>query len=253
MLIYALFIMLERTLIYFNSLNVALKYIHDRIRFLVFMVKLPDTYIGFSVCLLFIVYFLSPIFEIINNLLHPLHYNAQMGNIAIVMQELDSGVNPDEFDFKLETPLHRAATAGHSEIVQLLVNRGANVNVQKQEVQRNDYVSKSVVLLALENGHKDVAVLLIERNATIGCPELVCASRAGNLNIMKSMVDMVKDVSCKVSVNCTILEAKWKKKNPYINCSSLPSLVLRSPLHEATEQGHKGKQHEFTIHSQRNR
>ena len=50
------------------------------------------------------------------------------GNIDEVKWQLDAGVDVNEESSKGLTPLHYAASAGHNDIVKLLIERGANVN-----------------------------------------------------------------------------------------------------------------------------
>ena len=58
---------------------------------------------------------------------------AQFGHVAIVRALLDAGEDPDRYNppgaHSGSTPLHQAAHAGHGEVVQLLVERGARLDL----------------------------------------------------------------------------------------------------------------------------
>ena len=58
----------------------------------------------------------------------PIHDAVMNGNIDEVQWQLDAGVDVNEESSKGLTPLHYAASAGHNDIVELLIERGANVN-----------------------------------------------------------------------------------------------------------------------------
>jgi len=58
----------------------------------------------------------------------PIHDAVMNGNIDEVQWQLDAGVDPNLKNSKGATPLHYAASEGHNDIVELLIERGANVN-----------------------------------------------------------------------------------------------------------------------------
>ena len=58
----------------------------------------------------------------------PIHDAVMNGNIDEVQWQLDAGIDVNEESSKGLTPLHYAASAGHNDIVELLIERGANVN-----------------------------------------------------------------------------------------------------------------------------
>ena len=59
---------------------------------------------------------------------------AQYGHVAMVRSLLDAGENPNRFNpigaHAHSTPLHQAALAGHLDVVKLLVERGASLNIK---------------------------------------------------------------------------------------------------------------------------
>ena len=85
---------------------------------------------------------------------------AELGNINIVRQLLDRGVDPDfqEDDCNGDAALITASRNGFINIVGLLLNRGANPNIQ-------DIDGDSALLHASEYGHIEIVNLLLNRGA----------------------------------------------------------------------------------------
>ena len=65
---------------------------------------------------------------VVTGLAGPIHDAVMNGNIDEVQWQLDAGVDVNEESSNGLTPLHYAASAGHNDIVELLIERGANVN-----------------------------------------------------------------------------------------------------------------------------
>ena|SRR5258705_925129 len=63
-----------------------------------------------------------------------LHDAAQSGNIEEVRRLLVIGQQPNEFDDLGKTPLHYAAEHGYLEVMESLINTGANVNAHDERV-----------------------------------------------------------------------------------------------------------------------
>ena len=59
-----------------------------------------------------------------------IHEAAKNGDISIVKQHLDAGVDINLKDKTGETPLHHAASSGHLEMTKLLISKGANVDAR---------------------------------------------------------------------------------------------------------------------------
>ncbi|KAK5635619.1 hypothetical protein RRF57_011331 [Xylaria bambusicola] len=66
-------------------------------------------------------------------------------------------------DFKIrkgQTPLSWAARNGHEEIVQLLVEKGA-------DIESKDSIGRTPLLWAAEEGHQEIVQLLVEKGADV--------------------------------------------------------------------------------------
>jgi ankyrin repeat protein len=59
---------------------------------------------------------------------------AQLGHVEVVRLLLDAGENPDRYNPKgnhaHSTPLHQAVWAGHDDVVRLLAERGARLDLR---------------------------------------------------------------------------------------------------------------------------
>ena len=65
---------------------------------------------------------------VVTGLAGPIHDAVMNGDIDEVQWQLDAGVDVNEESSNGLTTLHYAASAGHNDIVELLIERGANVN-----------------------------------------------------------------------------------------------------------------------------
>jgi len=89
---------------------------------------------------------------------------AQLGHANIVRLLLDAGENPNRFNpdgvHSHSTPLHQAALAGHREVVELLVGRGARLDIK-------DTIYQSTPLAWAMHGEKtEVEKLLRSKQTT---------------------------------------------------------------------------------------
>jgi hypothetical protein len=84
---------------------------------------------------------------------------ARAGDVARVQKALDSGADVNAKARYDMTALAFAADKGHTDVVRLLLDRGAQVNSQ------DTFYKMRAVDLALQNGHRGVARLLLERGS----------------------------------------------------------------------------------------
>ena len=92
----------------------------------------------------------------------PIHTAAKTGDLAGIQAELDKGVDVDEGDDSWPgmTPLHYAADEGHTEVVELLIANGADVNAK-------DDSGWTPLHRAVSKVHNKIAKLLIEEGADV--------------------------------------------------------------------------------------
>ena len=90
-----------------------------------------------------------------------IHDAARDGNIALVSRELSRGADVNAKDRDGATPLPWAAWAGHKQVVELLIAKGADVNAK---VDRH---GMTPLHYAASRGHKEIAELLIANGADV--------------------------------------------------------------------------------------
>ena len=97
-------------------------------------------------------------------------------------------------DFQGDTLLHAAARSGYRNIVELLVESGASLDIQNRN-QRNP------LHLACANGKLDVLRLLIDRGSDINCRDehvfipLHIASQCGHVEAARLLLECSLDVN----------------------------------------------------------
>ena len=116
----------------------------------------------------------------------PLFLSSSAGQLQIVQLLLDSGA-----DRGMENDLafRMAARGGHLDVVKLLLDRGADVNAY------DSYALKA----AAKNNHLEIATLLLDRGAnrepeTDGRTPLSLAAEYGNLEMVRLLLDRGADV-----------------------------------------------------------
>ena len=88
----------------------------------------------------------------------PLHIAAEGGNKEIVEILINNGANINAKDEYGETPLMSACKMGRNEVADFLIKNGANVNEKSN-------LGNSPLSLAKKQGHKEIAELLIANGA----------------------------------------------------------------------------------------
>lgn len=128
---------------------------------------------------------------------------SQAGNIRIVRLLLDAGaehlVNPTKVTrYQGRTPIQAAAEGGHEEVVELLLDLGANVNAPP-----SPNGGKTALQIACFHGFVNLVNLLIKAGADVNAPgakgagftALQGASRAGELELVELLLQRGADVN----------------------------------------------------------
>jgi serine/threonine-protein phosphatase 6 regulatory ankyrin repeat subunit B len=124
-----------------------------------------------------------------------LHDFAERGDLDEVRRLLDSGVPVDALDEGDETALHGAAAFGHTEVLQLLLERGAAVD------QTDDDQFQTALMTAAGNGHLGAVEVLLEHGADCNAADdygetvLVRAAGSGNAQLVLALLAAGADPS----------------------------------------------------------
>jgi len=139
------------------------------------------------------------------------------GNVQVFGILVESGADVNSMTNRGDTALHYAAQQGNAEIVKLLIEKNANVNVE-EEGQR-------ALMIAAHGGHSEIVKILLNANADVdvqnwlGSTALIDAARDGHAEIVKMLLDAKADVGRQSLWGDTALNmAKSRGHTPYGNC-----------------------------------
>ena len=115
---------------------------------------------------------------------------AREGNLTKVRVLVEQGAHLNQSnDDEKHTPMHDAAAFGHLNIVQYLVEAGA-------DVEREDYYGSTPVLRAAQQGHALVVRYLLDKGAqeaSYGETAMLQASSNGHLSVVQLLVERGSD------------------------------------------------------------
>ncbi|XP_059366352.1 serine/threonine-protein phosphatase 6 regulatory ankyrin repeat subunit B-like [Carassius carassius] len=182
----------------------------------------------------------------------PLHYNARVGNTA-VLQEMLSNVPSNQLQTAINkhakngwSPLLLAAEQGHTEVVKILLQNNARVDVFDEE-------GKAAIHLAAEQGHQDIVDTLLAHKAFVnsktklGLTPLHLSAQSGSAQLVRLLVE-----THQASVDALSLRKQTPLHLAAFSgqldvCSSLLNLKAditatdihnQTPLHLAVENDH---------------
>ena len=163
-------------------------------------------------------------------------FNNQLDKVKIVLKYYSEYVNAQDHD--LDTGLMRASSIGHIEIINLLINAGADVNAQNEEsatalieasyihnnlevirllinaganVNAQDYDGNTPVIIASQRGNLELLGLLINSGANVNAQDydgntpVIIASKMGNIELLELLINAGADPNIKNKENKTAL------------------------------------------------
>ncbi len=99
---------------------------------------------------------------------------ARDGDVGRVKQALDRGADVNSGNRYKAGALFFAADKGHTDVIALLIDRGADVDAQ------DTFYRFRPIMMAVMNGHTDAAILLLQRGSGGAGPVLGQAAASGN-------------------------------------------------------------------------
>lgn len=131
----------------------------------------------------------------------------ELGNFNQVLELIRMLANPNTQDKQGRTPLLFACEGGHTEIAQLLIQNGANVNIADK------FEKITPLMLACLNGHRGIVQLLLENHANVnaadnfGSTSLIISSGFANIEIIKLLIQKGAEINATETNGCTALMA----------------------------------------------
>ena len=141
----------------------------------------------------------------------PLHFAAQAGHTDIVTLLAESGADIEARNSHKWTPLRVAIQAGQTDTVKRLVEIGVNIEARDSEDNTPLYV-------AAQEGHLDIVKLLIEKSKDIDAKNgsdadtpLHAATRMRHMNIAELLIEKGADINVKDETgNTPLYTAAWE-------------------------------------------
>ena len=176
-----------------------------------------------------------------NQDLTPLHPAALKGHVYVQQQINDK----QQSEANTYTPLHIAALQGHCNVVQCLLENGADIECK-------DNNSATPLHLAALNGHQDVVQCLLKNGADIQCKAknsttpLHMAAFHGHHTVVKYLLEEEADYTCRTTDGLTPLHiAKNKHYKQVEDCiighAAMAEFKQRSNRVNQKESSGKGR------------
>lgn len=141
-----------------------------------------------------------------------------------------------------ETPLHVAASQGHTKIVRLLLEYNVPLEAEAEDNALEDYENCTALHLAVAGGHIGLAQLLIRRGANKEAAEILSNQRPLHIAVDKNNFKMTKML---LALGCDLEAEAWNGNRPlHIAAQWASKKIIRLLLRHGAEmeatngQGH---------------
>ncbi|XP_033635280.1 transient receptor potential cation channel subfamily A member 1 homolog isoform X2 [Asterias rubens] len=127
-------------------------------------------------------------------LMTPLHMACTHGNLEVAKMLIEKGAQLRCCDEENNTPLLVACTEGHIKIVQLLFAAGENQGILSQMLTDRDVELNTAIHVAVDSGKQEIVQMCLEKGANVNTfdyqrnTSLHVAAAAGHLNIVKLLL-----------------------------------------------------------------
>ena len=134
-------------------------------------------------------------------------------DIALLL--LERGANMETRSSQAQTPLYIASSRGFAEVVRLLINHGADVDVECDDLDEDsEKVRWTPLHAAIYKDHPDIALLLLERGANTKTRSshqtpLYMASSRGFTEVVRLLIDRGADVDAKCGDRRGFNHVRW--------------------------------------------
>ena len=180
-----------------------------------------------------------------DNIIRLSSFNNEDVRIAIA-NLLREGVSP----VAKNTALRIASKEGHVELVEMLLNNGANVNA------KNSY-GVTALHIASREGHTDIVAMLLEKGADVnaksdgGYTALISASESGHTETVAMLLEKGADVNAKTNWGDTaLIQASYYGHTEIVKLLKQYIVAQTFPRHlERQEQRKKDRENLHTVMS----
>ena len=134
----------------------------------------------------------------------PLMYAASEGRLNVVNFLIDHGAEVNKKIYYERTALHYASESGHLIVVFTLLRKGAEIDVE-------DGDRCTPLMLAAERGHIDISLYLIDRSADVNKKDVLkrtalhYASERGDLKVVEALLNKGAEIDVEDEDRCTPL------------------------------------------------